>query len=551
VSAIPGTPHTTCRSVSGLDLLDNRIGCSSNSQTHYYVNERGHQVLEFDADGTVRKRQLWAPGVDRLLAIDGGNDSIIWTLTDHHGSIRTAFLSDAAYDQFEYDPSGVVTIPDAEDSHLGALQPLVENYYAGRECDPATGLYFNRARWYDPASGRFISEDPIGFAAGDANLYRYCGNSPTNATDPTGQFIISGTVLLVGGISLLIGGASTAALYHAADQYDEASDILGIPTAELTQADIDRYGQLIDSARTWQAAGEVGGYTALAIAGAPVAAAASGAYVGGMTAAFGTFGTSAAVTSLGTIAASGFYSVGAEAVAVAQDWNEMDNIDRFHRVGLLGGPFVGAMGSGYLTRSWAAVGYQRGFTGVESLKRGLSAVTSSALSKTSQVFTRLSRGAQLRQKYGHLSPTQRQARITELSEANYLRRIQEIEANYGAPGIHSLQKHGAQTTALSQYRRVSRPSYPNPATGAAGNPTKNASKFLTHRDHYETLVRSLQARAPGQTEVPVHFDRVIGVSIRNLGTHANRGPYSLNRGVTSAVVRFAPDGRIISAFPNP
>jgi hypothetical protein len=41
---------------------------------------------------------------------------------------------------------------------------------------------------YDPTIGRFISEDPIAFEGGDANLYRYTGNSPTNATDPTGLF---------------------------------------------------------------------------------------------------------------------------------------------------------------------------------------------------------------------------------------------------------------------------------------------------------------------------------------------------------------------------
>lgn len=39
---------------------------------------------------------------------------------------------------------------------------------------------------YDPTVGRFITEDPIGFDGGDANEYRYAGNSPTNATDPTG-----------------------------------------------------------------------------------------------------------------------------------------------------------------------------------------------------------------------------------------------------------------------------------------------------------------------------------------------------------------------------
>ena len=41
-------------------------------------------------------------------------------------------------------------------------------------------------RWYDAGVGRWLSQDPIGFAAGDANLYRYVGNGATNATDPDG-----------------------------------------------------------------------------------------------------------------------------------------------------------------------------------------------------------------------------------------------------------------------------------------------------------------------------------------------------------------------------
>ncbi len=56
----------------------------------------------------------------------------------------------------------------------------------GREYDRETGLYFYRARYYDPSIGRFISEDPLGFAAGDTNLSRYVGNATTVATDPTG-----------------------------------------------------------------------------------------------------------------------------------------------------------------------------------------------------------------------------------------------------------------------------------------------------------------------------------------------------------------------------
>ena len=39
---------------------------------------------------------------------------------------------------------------------------------------------------YDPSIGRWLEEDPLSFEAGDANLYRYVGNGPTNAVDPTG-----------------------------------------------------------------------------------------------------------------------------------------------------------------------------------------------------------------------------------------------------------------------------------------------------------------------------------------------------------------------------
>src|SRR5262249_19698134 len=58
--------------------------------------------------------------------------------------------------------------------------------YTGRERDLETGLQYNRARWYDPASGRWMSEDPLGFDAGDSNLYRDVNNIPTGGTDSSG-----------------------------------------------------------------------------------------------------------------------------------------------------------------------------------------------------------------------------------------------------------------------------------------------------------------------------------------------------------------------------
>jgi RHS repeat-associated protein len=59
--------------------------------------------------------------------------------------------------------------------------------YAGREYDAALGLYYNRARYYDPASGRFVGQDPSKFGGGDSNLYRYVGNDPVNLVDSSGK----------------------------------------------------------------------------------------------------------------------------------------------------------------------------------------------------------------------------------------------------------------------------------------------------------------------------------------------------------------------------
>ena len=73
-------------------------------------------------------------------------------------------------------------------------QPSSDKYlenpftYTGREYDVETGLYYYRARYYNPEIGRFISEDPIGFVELETNFYRYAFNSPHNFIDHDGQF---------------------------------------------------------------------------------------------------------------------------------------------------------------------------------------------------------------------------------------------------------------------------------------------------------------------------------------------------------------------------
>jgi RHS repeat-associated protein len=59
--------------------------------------------------------------------------------------------------------------------------------FTAREWDVTLGQYLYRARFYGPAIGRFLSEDPSSFAAGDDNLYRYVGNQVISFADPSGQ----------------------------------------------------------------------------------------------------------------------------------------------------------------------------------------------------------------------------------------------------------------------------------------------------------------------------------------------------------------------------
>ena len=123
-------------------------------------------------------------------------------LTDNEGSVRDVVQYSASggttpVDHLVYDAFGTITsqTPGAATprfTYTGQMtDPTVEFTAQPGEAvqpgqSPATGLYYDGARWYDSGVGSFICQDPSGFAAGDANLYRYCGNDPVSETDPSG-----------------------------------------------------------------------------------------------------------------------------------------------------------------------------------------------------------------------------------------------------------------------------------------------------------------------------------------------------------------------------
>ena len=150
--------------------------------------------------GQVVQRNFYGNGVDEILAIDaiasiGGTrmTSTFWTFTDHQDSVRDIVSGNAAdrgkvVEHRQYDSYGRIvrrTTSPVPGSPVTAGVGI-DFGYAGRPLEERTGLSDNRARWYEPGTGKFISEDPSGFKGGDANLFRYVGNDPLDRIDPSG-----------------------------------------------------------------------------------------------------------------------------------------------------------------------------------------------------------------------------------------------------------------------------------------------------------------------------------------------------------------------------
>jgi RHS repeat-associated protein len=92
----------------------------------------------------------------------------------------------------------------------------------GYYVNPETDDYYIRARHYLAQLGRFVARDPIGFEAGGASLYRYVGNGPTNAMDPSGNVPV--WVWVGGGVIALVCIDLAACYGSMMSIYSETND---------------------------------------------------------------------------------------------------------------------------------------------------------------------------------------------------------------------------------------------------------------------------------------------------------------------------------------
>jgi RHS repeat-associated protein len=166
------------------DAQGRRTGKTIGSVTTGFLYD-GQDIVQ-ELQGTSRTDPVTAHllngGLDevflRLEGNVGANQHSV--LSDAHSTIMLLNATQSKVVGYTYEPYGV-TIADA--THGNTRQ------YTGRENDNPSndqGLYFYRARYYMPGIGRFISEDPIGWASGQTNNYAYVGGDPINFTDPLG-----------------------------------------------------------------------------------------------------------------------------------------------------------------------------------------------------------------------------------------------------------------------------------------------------------------------------------------------------------------------------
>jgi RHS repeat-associated protein len=184
------------------DPLGRRITKTAGGLTTTYAYDGIDIARETRSDGTAY-RYLHGPGFDEPLARIDQTGEAAYYHADGLGSIVA--MTDAAGNvtsRRQYDAWGNL--------QQGADQPGYA--FTGREWDPETGLYYYRARYYDPKMGRFISEDPIGFDTGP-NFYSYVENNPVVYVDPFGEEAITATA---GGLGLVAAGTAPAWVAPAA-----------------------------------------------------------------------------------------------------------------------------------------------------------------------------------------------------------------------------------------------------------------------------------------------------------------------------------------------
>ncbi len=162
------------------DGFGRRVKKNVNGVVMFYVYDNEDIRFETDAVGTITAEYVHGMGIDEPLAMRRNGTNYYYHVNGLGSVIALTNSSKAVVQSYVYDSFGQII------SQTGSItNPYT---FTGREYDSEIGSYYYRARYYDARMGRFISEDPIGLAGGDVNLYVMVGNNPVNFVDPWGLY---------------------------------------------------------------------------------------------------------------------------------------------------------------------------------------------------------------------------------------------------------------------------------------------------------------------------------------------------------------------------
>ena len=144
---------------------------------------------------------IWGP--DRVLAkIDKlTNQRYYYLYNGHYDVVQIVDTSGNIVNQYDYDVWGnFITKNETIDNHFT---------YFGQTYDETTGLYYLRARYYDPTTGRFTQQDP---AEDGYNWYVYGNQNPVMYVDLDGEFAVEAAVATAPEWLPYVAGAVAAAV---------------------------------------------------------------------------------------------------------------------------------------------------------------------------------------------------------------------------------------------------------------------------------------------------------------------------------------------------
>jgi RHS repeat-associated protein len=161
------------------------------------VEDLSHVVSVYDGSDAWKQNFVWSDEVDGIQMLEqkdtldydtDGNTTEVTRSFYHPNALGSVMeitdMNQAVVVSYRYDPYGKVTItrggtPQSSD-------PLGQHWtFTGRFLDEEAGLLYYRARYYDPATGRFLQRDPLGYDTGPS-LFAYCESNPANTVDPEG-----------------------------------------------------------------------------------------------------------------------------------------------------------------------------------------------------------------------------------------------------------------------------------------------------------------------------------------------------------------------------